>query len=128
MNVTYVHLAAIVAASLWVGIGIGISVCTLYGTLGSADDDSDGSYRRVVREYRSWMGAMPDIARVLDNLAAEAEGKPLNSETPSGLEDCTVQGLRQQVEQIRVGLAIKASRRLTDDETRPAAAFSSASL
>jgi hypothetical protein len=68
-------------------------------------------YRLHLREYRKWLSEFPDIARVLDNLEAHAEGQePLNAGTVTGSEHCTVSGLRDQVRRIRLANGVLNAR------------------
>ncbi len=66
------------------------------------------AWQFIVDEYRCWLGPeMPDVARLLDNLEADAAGAPLNSGTPSFADNCTVNGLREQLRRIRTGLQLR---------------------
>lgn len=61
-------------------------------------------YRVTLGSYQRWLAEFPDIAHVLATLEATAEGRvPLNAGTPSQMEFCTVDGLREQIRRMRAG-------------------------
>ena len=65
------------------------------------DSSTLSRYRLTLSQYQRWLGEFPEVARVLDNLEVESEGGSLNAGTPTGLENCTVSGLRDQLRRMQ---------------------------
>lgn len=62
------------------------------------DKDTLRLYRQNIQEYTAWLSEFPEIVHVLETLSVRCEGKEsMNAGTPSGMEYCTIPGLRDQI-------------------------------
>jgi len=65
------------------------------------DKDILRLYRQNLQEYKAWLCEFPEIVHVLETLSVRCEGKEsMNAGTPSGMEYCTISGLRQQLRKL----------------------------
>lgn len=66
------------------------------------DKDVLRMYRQTIQEYHAWLCEFPDIVHVLETLSVRCEGKErMNAGTPSGMEYCTIAGLREQIRKMK---------------------------
>ena len=64
--------------------------------------DLGNRYRWAVEDLDRWCGHMSPHAKLIaTHLKAKGEGYSVNAGTPTGMEACTVDGLRTQLERLK---------------------------
>lgn len=103
MTKEQIIFVALVILPIWIVYAIGVAIGRAeQRRLWQAHMDLGNRYRWAVDDLDRWCGHMSPHAKLIAaHLTAHGEGFNINAGTPIGMEPCTVDGLRTQLERLK---------------------------